>query len=278
MTQGANIAARNSEYIHIEELDIRRRFSCHFFHDPERVGTLNLISERLPSSLIGGRPFVSFRRCVITASLYVVLHPIAGGRPADEIEFVLGEVKKDGITDHISSVIAGDELFRLIDFEILEAIDAKIRKDLDRIRPLDINVRHMMGLIEECTGLAPGTLLIASDGAVRFEKYWDMRYGVEHDTNEDRELADKMTKGELQLGVFQGYEFAWAQEKQPQLKPLALAVNVYRLREGAPALRATRKLFAFSILYLFALFATLLLEVVVGAVAPTVRAIISAIG
>src|SRR6266404_7795020 len=43
-----------------------------------------------------------------------------------------------------------------------------------------------------------------------------------------RELADKMTKGELQLGVFQGYEFAWAQEKQPQLKPLALAVNVYR--------------------------------------------------
>src|SRR2546422_11450101 len=69
--------------------------------------------------------------------------PIAGGRPADEIEFVLGQVKKDGITDHISSVIAGDELFRLIDFEILEAIDAKIRKDLDRIRPLDINVRHM---------------------------------------------------------------------------------------------------------------------------------------
>src|SRR2546422_7483615 len=51
--------------------------------------------------------------------------PIAGGRPADEIEFVLGQVKKDGITDHISSVIAGDELFRLIDFEILEAIDAK---------------------------------------------------------------------------------------------------------------------------------------------------------
>src|SRR2546422_5620779 len=86
--------------------------------------------------------------------------PIAGGRPADEIEFVLGQVKKDGITDHISSVIAGDELFRLIDFEILEAIDAKIRKDLERIRPLDINVRHMMGLIEECTGLAPGTLLI----------------------------------------------------------------------------------------------------------------------
>src|SRR5207237_7027310 len=43
-----------------------------------------------------------------------------------------------------------------------------------------------------------------------------------------RELVDKMSKGDLHLGVFQGYEFAWAQEKQPQLKPLALAVNVYR--------------------------------------------------
>src|SRR5215216_5615712 len=49
---------------------------------------------------------------------------------------------------------------------------------------------------------------------------------------------------------------------------LALAVNVYRRREGIEAARATRRLFAFSIVYLFALFATLLLEVVFRAVAP----------
>jgi ABC-type phosphate/phosphonate transport system substrate-binding protein len=42
-----------------------------------------------------------------------------------------------------------------------------------------------------------------------------------------RELADKMAKGQLHLGVFQGYEFAWAQEKTPGLKPLAVAVNVH---------------------------------------------------
>ena len=47
-----------------------------------------------------------------------------------------------------------------------------------------------------------------------------------------------------------------------------LAVDVYRRREGVAANRATRKLFAFSILYLFALFATLLVEVVVRAVLP----------
>jgi ABC-type phosphate/phosphonate transport system substrate-binding protein len=43
-----------------------------------------------------------------------------------------------------------------------------------------------------------------------------------------RELTNKMAKGRLQLGVFQGYEFAWAQDKQAGLKPLAIAVNVYR--------------------------------------------------
>ncbi|MBR0969028.1 MULTISPECIES: heme o synthase [Bradyrhizobium] len=49
---------------------------------------------------------------------------------------------------------------------------------------------------------------------------------------------------------------------------LVLAINVYLRRERSQSLRATRKLFAFSILYLFALFATLLAEVVYRALAP----------
>ncbi|WP_234682073.1 heme o synthase [Bradyrhizobium monzae] len=51
---------------------------------------------------------------------------------------------------------------------------------------------------------------------------------------------------------------------------LVLAINVYVRRERSQSLRATRKLFAFSILYLFALFATLLAEVVYRALAPMV--------
>jgi heme o synthase len=51
---------------------------------------------------------------------------------------------------------------------------------------------------------------------------------------------------------------------------LALALDVYRRREGRQALRATRNLFAFSIFYLFALFATLLVEVVFRAIAPSI--------
>ena len=43
-----------------------------------------------------------------------------------------------------------------------------------------------------------------------------------------RELAERMAKGQLQLGLFEGYEFAWAQQKHPDLKPLAVAVNGHR--------------------------------------------------
>lgn len=48
---------------------------------------------------------------------------------------------------------------------------------------------------------------------------------------------------------------------------LWLAIRVYRKRTGSAALRATRGLFKFSILYLFALFAVLLSEAVVSAAA-----------
>jgi ABC-type phosphate/phosphonate transport system substrate-binding protein len=43
-----------------------------------------------------------------------------------------------------------------------------------------------------------------------------------------RELAEKMTQGQFEMGVFQGYEFAWAQEHNPELRPVVLAVNIDR--------------------------------------------------
>lgn len=42
------------------------------------------------------------------------------------------------------------------------------------------------------------------------------------------ELAASLVTGETHLGVFQGYEFAWLQEKRSDIKPLAIAVNAHR--------------------------------------------------
>ncbi|WP_315778353.1 MULTISPECIES: heme o synthase [unclassified Bradyrhizobium] len=51
---------------------------------------------------------------------------------------------------------------------------------------------------------------------------------------------------------------------------LWLAIEVFRKRERSTSLRANRRLFAFSILYLFALFATLGLEAVARMIAPLI--------
>lgn len=55
------------------------------------------------------------------------------------------------------------------------------------------------------------------------------------------ELAEKLAKGQLHLGVFQGYEFAWAQEKYPELRPLTIAVNVYPYRHACVLVRQDNK-------------------------------------
>jgi ABC-type phosphate/phosphonate transport system substrate-binding protein len=43
-------------------------------------------------------------------------------------------------------------------------------------------------------------------------------------------LAERLTAGQLHLGVFVGHEFAWAHARQPKLRPLAVMVNNYPYR------------------------------------------------
>src|SRR5205823_9180376 len=39
------------------------------------------------------------------------------------------------------------------------------------------------------------------------------------------QLASQLKEGKFDLGAFHGFEFAWACEKNPDLKPLMVAVN-----------------------------------------------------
>ena len=42
------------------------------------------------------------------------------------------------------------------------------------------------------------------------------------------DLGEQLTKDHVQLGVFHGFEFAWATQKYPEIKPLGIAVNQQR--------------------------------------------------
>jgi ABC-type phosphate/phosphonate transport system substrate-binding protein len=58
---------------------------------------------------------------------------------------------------------------------------------------------------------------------------------------EARSLADKLKAGEVQLGVFQGIEFAWARISNPKLEPVVLCVNGPRTVRAYLLVRAASK-------------------------------------
>jgi ABC-type phosphate/phosphonate transport system substrate-binding protein len=53
------------------------------------------------------------------------------------------------------------------------------------------------------------------------------------------ELRQKMDAGEIQFGVFHGFEFAWMQQKSPDLRPLMLAAPVHRPLKAFLVVHAT---------------------------------------
>ena len=125
------------------------------------MGALNLIAVSPSPALIHRGPFVPFRRSLIAARFHVILHPIQSGRAADQIEFVFVQIEEDRVANHIAIGITCHKLLRLIDFEILVAIDAKIRQHLERLRALDIQIGHVVRLIEKRAAFLPGALFIS---------------------------------------------------------------------------------------------------------------------
>jgi ABC-type phosphate/phosphonate transport system substrate-binding protein len=81
---------------------------------------------------------------------------------------------------------------------------------------------------------ASGTLTGKADdpkeeaGMKTLRRFIESEAGLDSDIKRQipwQTLADRMSKGELHLGFFQGYEFAWAQERYPDLKPLSIGVT-----------------------------------------------------
>ena len=86
----------------------------------------------------------------------MILNPVVRGRPPDQIEGILRKMKKDGISDHVAVVVAGDELLGLVDGKVPDAVDAEVRQQLECLGTLDVHVGHVVRLVEQHGGLLPG--------------------------------------------------------------------------------------------------------------------------
>ncbi len=88
------------------------------------------------------------------------LNPVCRRCAADEYEFVLFQVKQNPVSNDKSIVAAGNKLLGLVDAEIRKGIDRKIRDHLESIRAFNVDVDHVVRLIEKYAGLTPGFLFV----------------------------------------------------------------------------------------------------------------------
>ena len=133
-------------------------------HHLERVGTLDLIAIGLAAALVLRRSLVASGGGVVAARLEVELHPVGHRRAADDVERVLAEVEEDRVADHVALGVAAHDLLAGVDLERLEAVHADVGQQLQRVGPLDVQVRHVMRLVEERARFAPRALLVAPVG------------------------------------------------------------------------------------------------------------------
>ncbi len=161
MTQRPDLASSDRELVHIEKADLGHGPAGDFLHHGKRVRPLHLKTVGSAVAFVDGRALVPDRRNVVIARRRVVLDPVDRWRAADQADLVLLQKEQDRVANDEAVLVAGNELFGLVDGEAPEAVDAEIGQQPDDIAAANVEIRHVVRLIEQRAGLAPGALLVA---------------------------------------------------------------------------------------------------------------------
>ena len=161
VAQRADVLACDLEARHVEEAQLRRLLARRLANDVHRAGTLHLVAVQNRIALAVERVVVAPDAHVVAARRGVVVQPVDRRRNADGLVFVLLEVEQDVVADDVAVVIDGDELLGHVDRELRDAVDGELADQLERVRPLDVQVGHVVRLVEQHRGPAPGHLLVA---------------------------------------------------------------------------------------------------------------------
>ena len=110
---------------------------------------------------VAGGALVARGLDVVAAGRCVELEPVGRRRAADVDQLVGRQVEQDAVADHVAVVVARREVLRAIHRELRERVEREIRAELESVRPLDVQVDHVMRLVEQHGGVTPRPLLVA---------------------------------------------------------------------------------------------------------------------
>jgi hypothetical protein len=98
---------------------------------------------------------------VEAAGLGLEAEPVRRGRAADERELLLALVEEDAVADHVAGRRRRDVLLRHPHRVVRGAVDRRRGDQVDRAGAAQHQVHHVVRLVVEHDGLAPGALLAA---------------------------------------------------------------------------------------------------------------------
>ena len=135
---------------------------------------------------------------------------------------------------HDLLVWLGGQRFGLVFLSLLATVISLLAADERQAKVLHVGTSGSLIAADE-SGTEKGAL-DALESLIKDETRLNIKIDRQ---NGWRELADKMAKSQLALGIFRGYEFAWASENNRHLKPLVLAVSGKRYSTVSVVTRRT---------------------------------------
>ncbi|CDO38093.1 hypothetical protein SPHV1_50060 [Novosphingobium sp. KN65.2] len=161
MAQGPDFPAGDSHRAHTEETQLLERAAIEFLDDVPSPGTLDLEApDRARNRFAHGshrRTIVKFELDIV-ALLGLITQPVRRRSAADVAELFGGEPEDDPIADDMAVRRGRHILLGLIDRPPLGRIDHRIGQKLEGIFSADVQIHHVVGLIEQNRAVLPGPL------------------------------------------------------------------------------------------------------------------------
>ncbi len=165
--QGSNWLPADFEIPDVEESDLRERSVGHLSHHVESAGTLYLVDINAWITGSKGHGLVPIHLHVKIPGASVELHPIRDHGRAYYPKIVLLQVKHDTVAEKVSVMTRRNQLFPPIGRKGLQLCEGDSAQDFKRVLTAKVEIRHMVGKIQERHPFFPRTLLIAPIGVFR---------------------------------------------------------------------------------------------------------------
>jgi len=179
MPQRPDPLASDVHVAHVKELQLLQRPVVDLLDDLPRVRSLNLEPPQAPGDSVpvraGRRPVVLDDFHVVSPGPRLILQPVGRRTTADEHELVLGLAEQDPVADDMAVGSRRYILLGPVDREVRRAVDGRVGDQLQRVRALNEQIHHMVGLVEQDGRLAPGTLLAPPVGELGRHDRVDVR-------------------------------------------------------------------------------------------------------